>query len=114
MPPAFVLSQDQTLMFILTTAPRVSQTEIQKTQAFAITQRTLTTLLIETADKPRPLLRRHPASSDAAAHASLPTFPQCQMANPAADGFAVARGAVCNPLLPHRQPLSAPFFKYPS
>ena len=32
-------------MFILTTASRISQTEIQKTQAFAITQRTLTTLL---------------------------------------------------------------------
>src|ERR1700761_6240560 len=102
MPPAFVLSQDQTLMFILTTASRSCQTEVLGTQAFAITQRTLTTLLVETADKPRPLLRRHSASSDAAAHASLPTFPQCQMADPAAGsalwGFAVARGAVCNPL----------------
>jgi hypothetical protein len=44
-------------MFILTTAPKP-----RRTQAFAITQRTLTTLLIETADEPRPLLRRHPAS----------------------------------------------------
>ncbi len=94
-------------MFILTTAPKS-----RRIQAFAITQRTLTTLLFEVTGKPvassaqalSVLRRRRPR---------IPSYiPTISIGNPASTNPAVARGRVVTLALSPRQQLFRAFFIY--